>query len=408
MGRVRRAGIAALALVLSVGVAPGVPSAQAAVVDWPPSTLVIAELQTGGASASDEFVEIANQGPAAGRPGIGLELVYATSTGSTVTRKASSDRARSALRAGPPDPRRQRGRGATGRRPMRRIRAGSPRPAAPSPSAPFGGAGRRCRRLGRRHQPLRRRTAAPAPPAGSSLERRPGGAAGNGVDTNDNAADVVVSGSPNPQGLAAAPVPARVRRPHRRPGDADHHAGADRDPNAEPTATPTAPTPTPTVAPTPTCAHPTRPQPTPSPTPTPILDIATARTLADGTAATVRDRHHRLPAVCDVGRRPVHRCRPDADARSDGYTHARPDPGTPTQTATPIPTPAASAAPAVADVERLAVPPAGATIADIRTRPVAGDRGGQRHRSAPSTTRSAVRRSSPSSMTGGIIVPPAG
>ena len=32
-------------------------------------------------------------------------------------------------------------------------------------------------------------SAAPAPPPGSSLERRPGGIDGNGVDTNDNATD---------------------------------------------------------------------------------------------------------------------------------------------------------------------------------------------------------------------------
>ena len=88
MGRLRRAGIAALALVLSIGVALGAPSARAAVVDWPPSTLVVSEVQTSGTSASDEFVEIANQG-AAPVDLIGLEVVYATSSGSTVTRKAA-------------------------------------------------------------------------------------------------------------------------------------------------------------------------------------------------------------------------------------------------------------------------------------------------------------------------------
>jgi hypothetical protein len=60
----------------------------AAAVAWPPSTLVVSEVQTGGVSASDEFAEIHN----AGTTDVdlsGLELVYATSTGSTVTRKAS-------------------------------------------------------------------------------------------------------------------------------------------------------------------------------------------------------------------------------------------------------------------------------------------------------------------------------
>ena len=55
---------------------------------WPPSTLVVSEVQTGGGSASDEFVELANQG-ATPIDLQGLEVVYATSTGSTVTRKAT-------------------------------------------------------------------------------------------------------------------------------------------------------------------------------------------------------------------------------------------------------------------------------------------------------------------------------
>ena len=64
------------------------PFALAADVAWPVSTLVVSEVQTGGASASDEFVEIANQG-AAPADFLGLEVVYATSSGSTVTRKAT-------------------------------------------------------------------------------------------------------------------------------------------------------------------------------------------------------------------------------------------------------------------------------------------------------------------------------
>jgi hypothetical protein len=96
MQRVRRAANAVLALVvvlcLSSGPATALPMkatlAQAASVVWPPSTLVVSEVQTGGASASDEFVEIANQG-AGPVDLVGLEVVYATSSGSTVTRKAT-------------------------------------------------------------------------------------------------------------------------------------------------------------------------------------------------------------------------------------------------------------------------------------------------------------------------------
>src|SRR6478752_5686963 len=90
MDRARRAGSAALfvvVLVVSI-VGGGNGRARAATVAWPVSTLVASEFQTGGASASDEFVEIANQGSAAVDL-VGLEVVYATSTGSTVTRKGT-------------------------------------------------------------------------------------------------------------------------------------------------------------------------------------------------------------------------------------------------------------------------------------------------------------------------------
>lgn len=95
MDRVRRAGRAALVLVValaatlspSIAVRPG-SVVRAATVDWPASSLVVSEVQTGGASASDEFVEIANQGPAAVDLN-GLEVIYATSSGSTTTRKGT-------------------------------------------------------------------------------------------------------------------------------------------------------------------------------------------------------------------------------------------------------------------------------------------------------------------------------
>ena len=49
---------------------------------------VVSEIQTGGASASDEFAEITNVGAVAVDLA-GLEVVYVTSTGGTVTRKAT-------------------------------------------------------------------------------------------------------------------------------------------------------------------------------------------------------------------------------------------------------------------------------------------------------------------------------
>ncbi len=52
---------------------------------------------------------------------------------------------------------------------------------------------------------------APAPTDGASLERRPGGAAGNGEDSDDSSADFFLQPNPNPQnsGSPLTPLPAR-------------------------------------------------------------------------------------------------------------------------------------------------------------------------------------------------------
>ncbi len=77
---------------------PGLAAAGPA---WPPSSgLVLAEVMTGGASASDEYVEIANAGPTAADLG-GCELVYVTASGATLDsqgqlRRAAAPRARPA------------------------------------------------------------------------------------------------------------------------------------------------------------------------------------------------------------------------------------------------------------------------------------------------------------------------
>ena len=89
----RVAPLAALWVVLSVGGAAFAAGSDLApeplaAVTWPVSTLLVSEVQTGGASASDEFAEITNVGPATVDLA-GLEIVYVTTTGSTVTRKAS-------------------------------------------------------------------------------------------------------------------------------------------------------------------------------------------------------------------------------------------------------------------------------------------------------------------------------
>ena len=95
MARARLAAYAAFLVVLLLGAAGSPPSARpvalgaAAAVTWPPSTgLLVAEIVTGGVSASDEYVELANAGPTSADLA-GLEVAYVTSSGATVTRKTS-------------------------------------------------------------------------------------------------------------------------------------------------------------------------------------------------------------------------------------------------------------------------------------------------------------------------------
>src|SRR3954451_10708481 len=243
MARARRAGSTALIVVILAAVAAGWGGAGvlAGPVSWPPSTLVVSEVQTGGASASDEFVEIANKASAAADL-LGLEIVYATSSGSTVTGKATGstslvlDAGKRLLAANSSgvfgaaaDATYSGGFAATGGAIALRIVGGSVIDAVGWGGATNG---------------FVEGTAATAPPAGSSLERAPGGLLGNGSDTNENSIDWFVQSAPSPQGLGASAVPA--------PGPSSM-------PTAPPTPSPTAaPTPTPTAVPT----------PPPAPTPT--------------------------------------------------------------------------------------------------------------------------------------------
>ncbi len=93
MARARLAAIAAMLIVLLGGpagpaVVPRLAADPVAAVAWPPSSgLVVAEIVTGGASASDEYVELSNAS-AAPLDLAGLEVAYVTSSGATVTKKA--------------------------------------------------------------------------------------------------------------------------------------------------------------------------------------------------------------------------------------------------------------------------------------------------------------------------------
>ena len=281
---------------------PGGVTSLVAAVGWPTSTLVVSEVQTGGASASDEFVEIANQG--ACRP------ICSASRSSTRRRPAHGHAQGDVGRvadpgAGPapaPGERLRRyaaladatysgGIAATGGAVALRVVGGSVIDAVGWGDATNG---------------FVEGAAAPAPSAGSSIERAPGGAAGNVDDTNDNATDWFVHGAPSPQNLGAPPCRSRYLAVADAGCDARH---ADARPTSTGTPTPT-PSPTPALRPrfrrpsrrrrpTPT-PTPATPIPTPTPTPAdrhatptrrrrrrPPVTIAEARAAADGTTVTV-------------------------------------------------------------------------------------------------------------------------
>lgn len=267
MDRARPAVMTALCLVMLAAVTAIAGSATdgqvsmpavapAAAVGWSPSTLVVSEVKTGGASASDEFVELANAGAAAVDLA-GLEIAYVTSTGGTVTRKAAWATTTilepgrhlllangSGAHAGTADVVYSGGLAASGGTIVLRAVGG-----APLDAVGWGDA----------TNAFVEGSAVPAPAAGSSIERRPGGALGNGTDSNDNAADWFARLDPDPQNLAAPAVPAPAPTP------LPSEPSATPEPSAIPTATPTSTEPAATATPGPTGS----PAPTPVPSATP-------------------------------------------------------------------------------------------------------------------------------------------
>jgi hypothetical protein len=266
--------------------------------------LVISELVTGAASASDEFAEIYNPSADA-LPLEGLELIYVSASGTTVTRKAAWVAgapsvppgahwlvANSAGLYGPmADTTYANGLAATGGSVALRIQGAT---------AAIDALG-----WGTATSTWLEGTPAPAPPAGSSLERLPGGSAGSGQDTNDNIGDFVTRTAPDPQNAAAAPIaspspsisaipsgsPSPSATPSELPSPSLTPAPTD---SPTPSATLSAsPSETPSHSATPTPSATPSPSPTPSvtPSPTPLpeqpIPIADARLLPDDSVASI-------------------------------------------------------------------------------------------------------------------------
>jgi len=266
-----------------------------------PGHLVVSEVMTGGASASDEFIELYNP-TAAALPLESLEVVYVTATGATITRKASWAAGSPGLPAGAhvliansggifaalADVAYANGLAATG---------GSVALRAIGASTAIDAVG-----WGNAANAWLETWPAAAPAAGSSLERLPGGSAGSTQDTDDNLLDFIVQSVPDPQnsgspvvpGPSATPSPTGSAPPSATPTPT---ASPTMEPSVEPSATPSveppasptsSPSPTPTLTPTPSPAA--TPTATPSLTPTPTaapISIAEARSQPDGATVTV-------------------------------------------------------------------------------------------------------------------------
>ncbi|MEO8638720.1 MAG: lamin tail domain-containing protein, partial [Chloroflexota bacterium] len=257
--------------------------------------LVVSEVMTGGASASDEFIELYNPSSTM-LPLEGLEVVYVTASGATVTRKASWAAGASGMSpgahllivnsagifAGLADVAYSNGLAATGGSVALRVIGA----ATPIDAVGWGNA---------TSSWLETRPA-PAPAAGGSLERLPGGSSGSGQDTNDNLIDFVIQSVPDPQNSGSSPIPVASDSPAPSSSPipsatADPSASPTIEPSAEPTLTPAATaTPAPTATPTPTAtpAPTATPVPTTTPSPTPApLSITDARSQPDGAPVTV-------------------------------------------------------------------------------------------------------------------------
>ncbi len=250
--------------------------AAAQLVGWPRSSgLLVAEVVTGADSASDEFVEIYNAA-SADLDLAGTELVYVTASGSTVTRKQTW--------TGLPIPAHRHlllansaGRWAAGADGL--YSGGFAAAGGSLVLRTLGGTVIDSLSWGDASSAFVEGSPGPAPAAGSSLERLPGGAAGNGVDTNDNAADTHLESGPQAQSLSAGPVPVST------PGPAASATppGATPSPNGTPAATAAAtPTPSPPCTPelpTPTPTQTSAPTQTPTPAPTPTPTASPAPTV---------------------------------------------------------------------------------------------------------------------------------
>ncbi len=360
MHRARRAALVAFVLSWSVAgfslADPPVPVAFAVplrglaepAVAWPISTsLLIAEVVTGGASASDEYFELTNAGPAAVDLN-GLEVAYASSAGTTATKRVGWT---AALMLGP------------GRHILIANSAGIYAAGADATYTagiaatggalvlqPSGGTPIDAVAWGDATTAFLETAPAAAPPAGSSIERKPGGAGGNVTDSNNNAGDFQLNAAPVPENLAAPARPGAASGPSPSPSPSPRPSPS---PSPSPTSLPT-PAPTPTATPRPSPTSPPTPTPTatstlrpsPSPTPVPTASLNPTPTLTPTPTPSPSPTPTRTPT-------PI----PTASPTPTPAPTVAPTP-LPTVAPTPAPTPAPTSTPPASPLPTPAPTPA--------------------------------------------------
>ena len=234
------------------------PAGVAALASEPIGHLVVSEVMTGGASASDELIELYNPSGSA-LPLEGLEVLYVTATGGTITRKASWAAGAASLPSGGhlliangagafaaiADVTYTNGLAATGGSVAIRIL----------------GAGTAIDAVGwgTAASTWMEGSATVAPASGHTIERLPGGSGGSGQDTDQNSADFVERGTPDPQNAASPPIAVPTPQPTASPSAGETPLmtttpapTAAADPTALPTVPPSpAPSGTPVTTPTP-------------------------------------------------------------------------------------------------------------------------------------------------------------
>lgn len=262
----------------------------APLVETLPDHLLVSEVMTGGASASDEFIELYN--PADATLSLeGLEVVYVTASGATVTRKATWSSGTPGLApgahlllaneagifAGLADVVYASGLAGTGGSVALRV-VGA---ATAIDAVGWGNA----------TSTWLETRPAPAPASGSSLERLPGGSLGSGQDTDDNLVDFAIQPVLEPQNTGSPPVPAPTASPW--PSESPDpspsqqpNTGPTLEPTVQPTAEPTV-EPTPTASPLPAVSATETTSPSPTSTPAAAISIADARAQPDGSVVTV-------------------------------------------------------------------------------------------------------------------------